>query len=53
MNADMSGNFFIRSGQLRNDGKKLHGLGRKIKINQVLDTNYFNDEKSFVVEGQF
>jgi len=56
MNADMSGNFIIRSGQLSDNGKKLNGLGRKIKLNQVSAPNcvsYFNEEKSFIIEGQF
>ena len=52
----MSGNFIIRSGQLSDNGKKLNGLGRKIKLNQVSGPNlvsYFNEEKSFIIEGQF
>ena len=56
MNSDSSGNFIIRSGQLSDGGKKLNGLGRKIRLNQVTtddNVTYYNEEKSFVIEGQF
>ena len=54
--SDTSGNFIIRSGQLCDNGKKLHGVGRKIRLNQVTgddNVTYYNEEKSFVIEGQF